>query len=39
MLRKTETSDWAKPAATRLVALDRALTYITQLVVIHQSVL
>jgi surface polysaccharide O-acyltransferase-like enzyme len=39
MLRKTETSDWAKPAATRLVALDRARTFITLLVVIHHSVL
>jgi hypothetical protein len=37
MLRKTETSDWAKPSATRHVALYLARTFITLLVVIHHS--
>jgi surface polysaccharide O-acyltransferase-like enzyme len=37
MLRKTETSNQAKTAATRLVALDRARTLITLLVLVHHS--
>jgi surface polysaccharide O-acyltransferase-like enzyme len=38
MLRKTETGNQAKTASARLVALDRARTFITLLVVIHHSV-
>src|SRR5436190_7845634 len=38
MLRKTETSDRARTAAGRIVALDRARTFITLLVLIHHSV-
>src|SRR4030095_15684449 len=37
MLRKPETSDRAGPAAGRIVALDRARTLITLLVLIHHS--
>jgi peptidoglycan/LPS O-acetylase OafA/YrhL len=37
MLRKTETSNQARTAPTRLVALDRARTFITLLVLIHHS--
>jgi surface polysaccharide O-acyltransferase-like enzyme len=37
MLRKTETNNPAKTASTRLVALDRARTFITLLVLIHHS--
>src|SRR5881409_855490 len=37
MLRKPETGNRAKRASTRLVALDRARTVITLLVLIHHS--
>ena len=37
MLRKTETSQQTRTASTRLVALDRARTFITLLVLIHHS--
>ena len=37
MLRKTEGSDRAKSATGRIVALDRARTFITLLVLIHHS--
>ena len=37
MLRKTETNNLAKTASTRLVALDRARTFITLLVLVHHS--
>src|SRR5829696_1494271 len=37
MLRKTETSNPAKTAATRIVALDRARTLITLVVLVHHS--
>src|SRR5215217_9421423 len=36
-MRKRETSNQAKTASTRLVALDRARTFITLLVLIHHS--
>jgi surface polysaccharide O-acyltransferase-like enzyme len=39
MLRKIETGDRTKAVSARLVALDRARTFITLLVVIHHSVL
>src|SRR5258708_34299762 len=38
MLRKTDGSDQATMAAGRIVAFDRARTFITLLVVIHHSV-
>ena len=38
MLRKTEGSDQARSATGRIVALDRARTFITLLVLIHHSV-
>jgi acyltransferase-like protein len=38
MLRKTKTGNQAKTASTRLVAFDRARTFITLLVLIHHSV-
>src|SRR6478752_1354827 len=37
MLRQTEGSDRAKSATGRIVALDRARTFITLLVLIHHS--
>ena len=37
MLRKTERSDQARSAMVRIVALDRARTFITLLVLIHHS--
>src|SRR5205823_10195336 len=37
MLHKTERSDRAKATAGRIIALDRARTFITLLVVIHHS--
>src|SRR4051812_48379597 len=36
-MRKTETTNQAKTASTRLVALDRARTFITLLVLVHHS--
>src|SRR5215212_8739179 len=37
MLRKTETNIQTRMASTRLIALDRARTFITLLVLIHHS--
>src|SRR5256885_8803037 len=37
MLHKTERSDRAKATAGRIIALDRARTFITLLVIIHHS--